>query len=106
MFTAAGYLGLAPAALRAALLKGETLADVAKAQGKTVDGLVAAMVSAQKTRLETAVTNGFLTGAQAARIESTMEQRLTAIVNGAGRPGFRAFGGAGSSTTPTPGATA
>jgi hypothetical protein len=105
-FAATSYLGLAPAALRAALLKGETLADVAKAQGKSVDGLVAAMVSAQKTRLETAVTNGFLTAAQAARIESTMEQRVTAIVNGTVRQGFRGLGGSGSSTAPTPGPTA
>ncbi len=94
-------------ALRADLQKGETLADVAKAQGKSVDGLVTAMVAAEKTRLETAVTNGFLTAAQAAQIESTMQLRVTAIVNGTRPQGFRASGGAyGRTGASTPGQTA
>ena len=105
--SAATYLGLSPVALRADLQKGETLADVAKAQGKSVDGLVTAMVAAEKTRLETAVTNGFLTAAQAAQIESTMQLRVTAIVNGTRPQGFRGSGGAyGRPGASTPGQTA
>ena len=100
--SAATYLGVSPLVLRADLQKGETLADVAKSQGKSVDGLVAAMVAAETTRLEAAVTNGFLTPTQAAQIESTMRLRMTATVNGT-----RGFGGGyGRSGPATPGQTA
>jgi hypothetical protein len=105
--SAATYLGISPMALRADLRKGETLAEVAKAQGKSVDLLVAAMIAAEKTRLETAVTNGVLTPAQAAQIESTMQLRVTAIVNGTRPQGFQGFGGGyGHSGAPTTGQTA
>ena len=105
--SAASYLGVSPVTLRADLLRGETLADVAKAQGKSVDGLVAAMVAAEKTSLATAVTNGFLTEAQAEQIESTMPQRVTAIVNRTRPQGFRGFGGRyGGPAAPTADQTA
>jgi hypothetical protein len=80
--TAAAYLALTPEALRAALLKRETLADLAKAQGKSAAGLVAALVAAYKARLDAAVGNGFLTPAQANQVASTLLQRATAVVNG------------------------
>jgi hypothetical protein len=89
---AAAYLGLSASALQTQLQNGKTLADVAKAQGKTVAGLVAAMVASQKKRLETAVANGMLTEAQAQQIESQMAQRLEDFVNGV-RPQFGGGGG-------------
>ena len=84
---AATYLGLSPAALQTQLVGGKTMAQVAKAQGKTVAGLIAVMVAAQKKRLESAVASGFLTNDQAQRIESSMASRLKDLVNGI-RPRF------------------
>ena len=80
-------------ALRTQLASGQTLAQIAKAQGKTADGLVAAMVTASKTALDTAVGNGYLTQQQATLIETTMASRLKAFVNGTGPRG--PFGGPG-----------
>ncbi len=89
---ASAYLGLTAAALRTDLQNGKTLAEVAKAQGKSVDGLVAAMVASQKKRLDSAVSSGFLTQAQAQQIESTMAARMQDLVNGV-RPRFGGAGG-------------
>ena len=91
---AAAYLGLSPEALRAALLKGETLAEVARAQGRSATGLAAALVAAYKTRLEGAVASGFLTPAQAQAIESRLRERATAVVDGTRPQGFGARYGA------------
>jgi hypothetical protein len=91
---AASYLGLSPAALRAALLMGETLAQVARAHGSSAAGLVAALVAAYKTRLDGAVARGFLTPAQARAIESRLQERAAAVVDGTRPPGFGARFGA------------
>jgi len=52
---AATYLGLTDAQLRTRLESGKSLADVAKAQNKSVDGLVQAIVDAAKKKLDAAV---------------------------------------------------
>lgn len=96
--TAATYLGTTESALRTSLASGKSLADVAKAtEGKSVDGLVAAIVAAEKKQLAAAVTAGRLTEAQQASLLAGLETRVTAMVNGerpAGRPGGP-FGGPG-----------
>src|SRR5947209_9182146 len=46
---AATYLNLAPASLQAQLASGKTLAQIATAQGRSVTGLLDAMVAAVKT---------------------------------------------------------
>jgi polyhydroxyalkanoate synthesis regulator phasin len=91
---AASYLGLTEDQLRTQLQSGKTLADVAKAQGKSVDGLIDALVTATKKDLDDAVADGRLTKAQADRILADMKQRITDRVNGKlpqfnDRPGFR-----------------
>jgi polyhydroxyalkanoate synthesis regulator phasin len=91
---AASYLGFTEDQLRTQLQSGKTLADVAKAQGKSVDGLIDALVAATKKDLDDAVADGRLTKAQADRILADMKQRITDRVNGKlpqfnGRPGFR-----------------
>jgi polyhydroxyalkanoate synthesis regulator phasin len=91
---AASYLGLTEDQLRTQLQSGKTLADVAKAQGKSVDGLIDALVAATKKDLDDAVADGRLTKAQADRILADMKQRITDRVNGKlpqfnGRPVFR-----------------
>jgi hypothetical protein len=91
---AATYLGLSETELQTQLAGGKTLADVAKAQGKTVDGLVAALVADEKKELDAAVAAGRLTQAQADEMLANAEQRFTDLVNGtppAGGP--RGFGG-------------
>jgi hypothetical protein len=81
--TAATYLGLTEAQLRTQLESGKSLADVAKAQGKTAAGLVQALVDAAKKKLDAGVAAGRLTQAQADAILSDLKSRVTDFVNGA-----------------------
>ena len=91
---AASYLGLSESQLRSRLESGKTLAQVAKAQGKSVDGLVAALKADLKQHLDRAVADGRLTQAQEDQILANADQRLTQLVNGTfpgpppGGPGF------------------
>lgn len=87
--TAASYLGLGEAELREQLEDGKTLAEIAKAEGKSVDGLVQALVRDAKARLDHAVADGKLTRAQADDLAEGLEERMTDLVNGElRRPGF------------------
>lgn len=79
---AATFLGITSAALRTQLETGKTLADVAKAQSKTVDGLVAALVADEKKELDAAVAAGRLTAAQRDRVLTGVEARVRAMVAG------------------------
>ena len=89
--TAATYLGVTQAQLRTDLQSGKSLADVAKAtDGKSVDGLIAAIVAAEKDRLAKAVAAGTLTDAQQTQLLANLEARVTGLVNGvrpSGGPG-------------------
>jgi hypothetical protein len=89
--TAASYLGVTEEQLRSELAGGKTLAQAAKDHGKTADGLVSALVAAEKKRVESAVSAGRLTRAQADTIEAGLEQRMTELVNGALRGPRRGF---------------
>ena len=53
--TAAAYIGITEAALRTELASGKSLADVAIANGKTRDGVIAALADAAKTEITTLV---------------------------------------------------
>ena len=81
------------AELRTAQESGKTLAAIAKEKGKTVDGLVDAMVAAVTKDVNAAVTAGKLTDAQRDSILSDLEARITEHVNnlrpehGPGGPG-------------------
>jgi hypothetical protein len=101
---AAEYLGLTEAELRTRLAGGQTLAQVAQAEGKTVDGLVAALVADEKAELDEAVADGRITQDRADEHLAQAEERLRALVDGTlpGR-GPRGFGfgprdGGGSSS--------
>src|SRR5207248_2070458 len=78
--------------LRTQLESGKTLADVAKAQNKSVDGLVQAIYDAAKKDLDAAVSAGKITASQEQNILSGLKQTITDVVNGT-RPtfGLRAF---------------
>jgi hypothetical protein len=104
---AATYLGLTGSQIASDLRSGQTLADLATAQGKTADGLVAALVAAEKSTLDGLVSSGKLSADQETQIESNLEQQITSLVNGThtgpggggmgfghGRGGFGAPGGA------------
>jgi phage FluMu protein gp41 len=80
--TAASYLGLSVSDLGSALQSGKTLADEAKAQGKTVDGLVQALLAPLKSRLDQRVSAGDITQAQENAILANETTRLTNLVNG------------------------
>jgi predicted DNA-binding protein (UPF0251 family) len=79
---AAAYLGLTEEELEAKLERGETLAQVAKDEGKSVDGLVQAMVKDAKTKIDAAVADGRITRAQADQLERELEQRVSDLVQG------------------------
>ena len=79
---AATYLGLTETELQTQLTAGKTLADVAKAHGKTVAGLVSALVADEKKELDAAVSAGRLTQAQADAMLANAGQRFTDLVNG------------------------
>lgn len=79
---AATYLGLTEAELRTQLESGKTLADVAKAQGESVDGLVQALYDSAKKRLDEAVAAGKLTQAKADAMLADLKAHLTDLVTG------------------------
>jgi len=79
---AADYLGLEEDELRERLRDGDTLAEVATAEGKAVDGLVDALVADAEKRLDDAVAAGKLTRAQADEVADRLDERMTDLVNG------------------------
>jgi hypothetical protein len=92
---AAAYLGIPQADLLTSLQSGKTLAQIAGAtSGKTVSGLIDALVAAEKAELTAAVTAGRLTQAQSDQIATGLTAHVTAEVNrtlpahGPGGPGF------------------
>jgi hypothetical protein len=96
---AASYIGITDAQLRTELESGKSLADVAKAHGKSVSGLVDALVADAKSKLDEAVAAGRITRAQADDMLSGLEERIANLVNSTGMPGpgrhhgFRHFDG-------------
>jgi len=91
---AASYLGLSEDELHSQLENGKSLADIAKSNGKSVDGLVNAMVADAKRQLDEVVSEGGFTQAQATEMLSHLEQGIRAMVEGTppqGLPG-PAFG--------------
>lgn len=80
----ATYLGLTPAKLRAELVAGKSLAQIATAQGKSVSGLENVIYTTVQTRLDRAVANGRLTAAREQRLLATLKAHLDDIVNHTG----------------------
>ena len=57
----------------------QSLADVAKAQNKDLDGLKAALKTDITNQLDDAVKNGRLTGDQRTNIEKNLDQRIDTL---------------------------
>jgi hypothetical protein len=74
----ADYLGLSEAQLRSQLESGKSLADVARAQGKSVSGLETTILAAVTTQIN-AITG--LSAAQKAEVISEVKSHLGEIVN-------------------------
>ena len=97
---AVAYLGLTAAQVQTDLAAGKTLAQIAAAtNGKSTDGLIAALVTHEKTEIAATVTAGKLTQAQADAVIPTLTARFTALVNGTGGfgPGGKGPGDGGHS---------
>jgi polyhydroxyalkanoate synthesis regulator phasin len=87
--SAADYLGLTEAELREQL-RDKTLAEIARDEGKTVAGLVQALVSSAQKAIDEAVATGRLTEEQATELKTNLDDRIEAFVNGEFRD--RGFG--------------
>ena len=77
---AAKYLGMTPKELRTARQSGRSLAQIAASKGKSVDGLVAAIVAPAKARAAKAVSNGKLTQQRADELIARLTERVKALV--------------------------
>lgn len=76
----AAYLGMTREQLRNELRSGTSLAQIAKERGKSVDGLVAAMLAPVKARLAEAVENGRLTKTRADAILARLSEGANELV--------------------------
>ena len=98
---AAAYLGLTAAELRERLHDGESLADIAEAEGKSVDGLRQTMLGATRQRLDEAVEAGRLSREQADAFLDRIEERIDDLVEGT-VPGRGPHGGGPPFLAPDP----
>jgi hypothetical protein len=89
---AAKYLGLSESALRDQLRSGKSLADVAKAQSKDLDGLKDAILAAAKSDIDKAVSDKRLTQSQADQLYDELRSHVDDLVNGKPRD-FPPLGG-------------
>jgi hypothetical protein len=92
---AASYLGLTEEQLESRLEGGKTLAQIATAEVKSVDGLKAALVKDAKAKLDAAVKAGTLTKAEEQKVLQDLEQRIDDLVDGQLRLRFREHRGFG-----------
>lgn len=79
---AAKYLELTADQLETKLRAGQTLADVAKAQKKTVEGLEQAIIADAKAKLDQAVTDKRLTEAERTEALNRLQDHVDDLVNG------------------------
>jgi hypothetical protein len=77
---AADYLNLTEAQLRTKLNAGQTLAEIAMAQGKSVDGLKQAILADAKKKLDQLVEDGELTQAEADAIYERLQSHVDDLV--------------------------
>jgi hypothetical protein len=78
----ADYLGLSVDELAQELRSGKSLADVANAQGKSVDGLKQALIDAARSDLDESVAAGDITADQAQQVLSQIRSQIDDFVNG------------------------
>jgi polyhydroxyalkanoate synthesis regulator phasin len=110
MESAATVLGISADDLMTQLRDGKSLADVAEAQGISVDKLKTDLLAQVKTELDTLVSDGKITQSQADDVYSRTESNIDTIINATGPFGGRCPPGgpgpgpmSGSSDSATPG---
>jgi hypothetical protein len=81
---AAGYIGITEVQLRTELEGGKSLAQVATAHGKSVDGLVNTLFADAKSKLDDAVSAGRLTTSQETEMLNGLKDRIANKVNSTG----------------------
>jgi outer membrane murein-binding lipoprotein Lpp/AraC-like DNA-binding protein len=89
---AARYLGMTQAELRSALEDGKTLAQIARDRGKSVAGLVDALVAPAEQKLNQLVEDGRVTQAEKRELLSRLREHLTDVVNGRFTPPHFEYG--------------
>jgi hypothetical protein len=82
---AAAYLELTRAALQAELGSGKSLAQVAAAKGKSVDGLESELLRALRSKIQAAKAAGKLDAARADRLSERAPQLVERLVNASPR---------------------
>jgi polyhydroxyalkanoate synthesis regulator phasin len=92
--TAAGYLGMDGADVREALRDGKSLAELARDNAKSVDGLKQALRGAIREDADQAVEDGVLTQEQAGRLVEKLGPAVDLLVEG--RLGFDFQNGGGN----------
>ena len=78
---AAEYLGLTDEQVRNRLGNGRSLAEIAEAENKSVDGLVDTLVEEKETALNEAVDDGRLTESQADAMRENLRERVEFFVD-------------------------
>ena len=78
---AAAYLGVTPVALRTELRSGKSLAQVATAKGKSVDGLESALLTAFRSKVQAVKAAGKLDAPRADRLLQRAPQLVERLVN-------------------------
>jgi hypothetical protein len=92
---AATYLGLTEAQLESRVNSGKTLAQIAKAEGRSVDGLKAAMLKDVQAKLDAAVKAGRLSKPEEQQVLQDLRKRVDDLVDGQLRLRFRDHDGFG-----------
>ena len=84
---AAGAIGISEADLTTALQSGQSMADVATANGVDPQKVIDALVADAQAKLAARVASGDITQAQADQMSADLVPRVTDHVNNAGGPG-------------------
>ena len=84
--SAASYLGVGDAALLKDLGSGKSMAQLAKAHGKSVSGLEQAIISAETKQLNQFAAKGMITKSQEQRILGKLSRRVGRLVHGTDGP--------------------
>ncbi len=79
---AAGFLGLTPEALAEAVRDGQTLAEIAVANGSTAEALIDHLTGLAEEHLDDLVADGRITAEEKADMLANMTDHITDLVNG------------------------
>lgn len=95
--TAAEVMGIEVTDLADALRDGQSIAEVAEANGSSAQTVIDALVAEMNANLDRAIEDGKLTTDRADEIRADAPDRIESMVNGEfeGRPGFRGHRGPG-----------